>query len=150
MKANGAEQKRFWRGLEKADKTEVDEYVKSGSFCCFMRNMASSPTIPRQIRRRLQAILDTGSSGNDMTGWLTRDIGCTEIENPLKHTPINTVLGKYFCNTISIAPIFGEVSTSPNSNFIILSFDLIQCNPSIITEIKLNERGNALSWVKLT
>ena len=85
-----------------------------------------------------------------MPGWLTREIGCTEIENPLKHIPINTVLGQYFCNTISKVPIFGEVSTSPNSNFIILSFDLIQCNPSVTTEIKINERGTALSWVKLT
>ena len=84
--------------------------------------------------------MDTGSSGNDMPGWLTRDIGCTEIENPPKLIPINTVLGKYFCNTISILPTFGEVSTSPKSNFIILSFDLMQCNPSIITEIKLKER----------
>ena len=115
-----------------------------------MRSTHSSPSILRPLRRRLQAILDTGSSGNDMPGWLTREIGCTEIENPLKHIPINTVLGQYFCNTISIVPIFGEVSTSSNSNFIILSFDLIQCNPSVTTEIKINERGNALSWVKLT
>jgi hypothetical protein len=57
-----------------------------------------------------------------MPDWLTKRIGCTEIENSLKHIPINTVLGKYFCNTISIVP----VNTSPNSNFIILSFDLIQ------------------------
>jgi hypothetical protein len=149
-KANEAERKNFWRGLEKADIAEVDEYVKRGNFYCFMRSMHGSPSIPRPLRRRLQAILDTGSSGNDMPGWLTREIGCTEIENPLKHIPINTVLGQYFCNTISIVPIFGEVSTSPSSNFIILSFDLIQCNPNITMEIKLNERGNALSWVRLT
>ena len=85
-----------------------------------------------------------------MPDWLTKRIGCTEIETPLKHIPIKTVLGKYFCNTISIVPVFGEVNTSPNSNFIILSFDLIQCNPSIETEIKLNERGSAIQWVRLT
>ena len=47
-------------------------------------------------------------------------------------------------------PVFGEVNTSPSSNFIILSFDLIQCNPSIETEIKLKERGSAIQWVRLT
>ena len=66
----------------------------------------------------------------------------TEKELNLKKERINNELSNFaiiFCNTISIVPIFGEVSTSPNSNFIILSFDLIQCNPSVTTEIKINE-----------
>ena len=58
-----------------------------------------------------------------MPGWLASEMGCREIENPLRKIPINTVLGQYFCNTIAIMPILEEVSMSPHSNFIILSFD---------------------------
>ena len=69
--------------------------------------------VPQYLRQRIQAILDMGSSGNDMPGWLASEMGCREIENPLRKIPINTVLGQYFCNTIAIVPILEEVSMSP-------------------------------------
>ena len=37
----------------------------------------------------------------------------------------------------------------PYSNFIILSFDVTQNNENILSEIKLNEQGSTMLWVKL-
>lgn len=104
-KSNEAVLANFWSAIQQGDETE--EYARSGKLFRFMMTVRN-PNIPGQVRRRLQAILDTGSSGHDMPDWLTKRIGCAEIENPLKHIHINTVLGKYFCNTISIVPVFGE------------------------------------------
>jgi hypothetical protein len=85
-----------------------------------------------------------------MPARIVTEIGCRTVDNPFKHIPINTVLGQYHCNTIAIVPILEEVSMSPNSDFIILSFDVVQCNKKIRKEIKLNAEGSAILWVKLT
>ena len=49
-----------------------------------------------------------------------------------------------------MVPIFEQVSTSENSNFIILAFDVIQNNPRIKTHIQLNETKTKMESVTLT
>ena len=101
------------------DSTEYRRCVK------LFRNMKTTiqPTYTsRSTERITQVIPDTGSSGNDMPARIVTAIGCKTVDNPFKHIPINTVLGQYHCNTIAIVPILEEVSMSPNSDFIILSF----------------------------
>ena len=95
-------------------------------------------SIPRSMTQKIRAILDTGSSGNDFPTWIIKELNCEEIANPLAHIPINTVLGQYYCQVLATVPILEQVSTSENSNFIILAFDVIQNNPMIRTSIELN------------
>jgi len=57
----------------------------------------STESIPRSMTQNIRAILDTGSSGNDFPTWIIKELGCEEIDNPLAHIPINTVLGQYYC-----------------------------------------------------
>ena len=155
--ANRTEMSSFMRSLSTPAKPDTQDYRRKVTL---FRNMNyASPQhnkvrkyavgVPRYLRQRVQAILDTGSSGNDMPAWLASEMGCREIENPLRKIPINTVLGQSFFNTIAIVPILEEVSMSPHSNFIILSFDVTQNNENILSEIKLNEQGIAMLWVKL-
>ena len=49
-----------------------------------------------------------------------------------------------------MVPILDQVSTSENSNFIILAFDVIQNNPMIRTHIELNEAKTKMESVTLT
>ena len=115
-----------------------------------MKTSVQPSYAPKSTKRITQVILDTGSSGNDMPQKIVTEIGCATIDNPFKHIQINTVFGQYHCNTIPIVPILEEVSTSPNSDFIILSFDVVQFNSCIRKENKLNEEGSVILWVKLT
>jgi hypothetical protein len=102
------------------------------------------------MTQTVRAILDTGSSGHDFPTWITKELGCEEIPNPLAHIPINTVLGQYYCQVIATVPILGQISTSENSNFIILAFDVIQNNPSIQTRIELNHTRTKMESVTIT
>ena len=134
---------------EPEDKDDTSEYKRCVKLFRHMKTTVQPSYVPRSTKRITQVILDAGSSGNDMPQKIVTEIGCTTINNPFKHIPINTVLGQYHCNTIAIVPILEEVSTSPNSDFIILSFGAVQCNSRIRKEIKLNEEGSAILWVKL-
>ena len=49
-----------------------------------------------------------------------------------------------------MVPTFDQVSTSENSNFIILAFDVIQNNPQIRTHIQLNKAKTKTEAVSLT
>ena len=110
----------------------------------------SKQSIPRSMTQKIRAILDTGSSGNDFPTWIIKELDCEEIANPLAHIPINTVLGQYYCQVLATVPILEQVSTSENSNFIILAFDVIQNNPMIRTSIELNRTNTKLESVTLT
>jgi len=135
---------------EPQEQDDSSEYRRCVKLFRHMKTTVQPITAPRSSGRVTQAILDKGSSGNDMPARIVTEIGCPTVDNPFKHIPINTVLGQYHCNTIAIVPILEEVNTSPNSDFIILSFDVAQCNNRIRKEIKLNEEGSAILWVKLT
>ena len=135
---------------EPQDNDDSSEYRRCVKLFRNMKTTVQPITASRSTGRITQVILDTGSSGNDMPARIVTEIGCTTVDNPFKHIPINTVLCQYHCNTIAIVPILEEVSTSPNSDFIILSFDVVQCNSRIRKKIKLNEEGSAILWVKLT
>ena len=135
---------------EPQEQDESSEYRRCVKLFRNMKTSGQTITASRSSGRVTHVILDTGSSGNDMPARIVTEIGCKTIDNPFKHIPINTVLGQYHCNTIAIVPILEEVSMSPNSDFIILSFDVVQCNGRIKKEIKLNEDGSAILWVKLT
>ena len=151
VNSNKQELMNFLKTCEESyDNDETSEHKRNVKLFRYMKIMAQSSFIPRLIRRIIQAILDTGSSGNNMPQRIVSEIGCEEIDNQLKHVPINTVLGKYFCNTITIVPVLEEVSTSPNSDFIILSFDVAQCNSRIKKEIKLNDEGSAIGQTNLS
>jgi hypothetical protein len=102
------------------------------------------------MTQSIRAILDTGSSGHDFPTCMIKELGCEEIPNPLSHIPINTVLGQYYCQVIATVPIVEQVSTSENSNFIILAFDVIQTNPLIQTRIELNHTMTKMESVTLT
>ena len=99
--ANKTEMSNFMRSLSTQDTADTQDYRRKATLFRNM-NFASPKSrkyatgVPRYIRQRVQAILDTGSSGNDMPAWLASEIGCREIENPLRKIPINTVLGNIF------------------------------------------------------
>lgn len=72
-----------------------------------------------------------------MPTWLTQQIGCKEIENPLKR--IRKVLLQHDIHSTNLRRSQHEPELK--LHHFVLRFS---------TEIKLNEHGTALSWVKLT
>ena len=147
---NAQEANKFMRAAsDQGD--QASNYSRQVQYRCMNRaEPFSTDRVLRSMNESIRAILDTGSSGNDFPIWIVKELGCEEIINPLAHIPINTVLGQYYCQVLAMVPTLDQVSTSENSNFIILAFDNIQNNPLIQTHIRLNEAKTKMESVTLT
>ena len=70
------------------------------------------------------------------------------MTKPLRHIPINTVLGQYFCETIVMIPVLEQCSMSTNSDFIIFAQDLMQDHAKVKMEVELEGTHNGGQKIK--
>ena len=87
-------------GSDEQDTTNLFQSLSDGDLLEYSRDeqhrFMISPHMPREkfvhrhICDRLEGIMDTGSSGNDIPSKVVDLLDCNTMQNPLSHIPINT------------------------------------------------------------